>query len=441
MFYRVAGLMSNSKFALVVVAGMLALVVAHVKLEVTSSAKTAKLLLHSGHASSNNDPAEPLRETNYVHHIYGGLARNMSSTSVFCDPEQWQSRSWRSESTATGEHLYASQAAQQAIWQHQHPRDCSVRKFLLYAIDGAGEHGIGSTLHVATWALAKAIELDRILLFLPTPEGPWSQGKYCEGHSGLHNCYFEPESSCAFADIMGVLALSQVPNLDDRVPQHDQRLLQCDISYPILDVPLVPAKLRNMLQGSHVPEERSTFWFRSQAIAFIVRPNSRTLNHIRQRKQQQSWTQVPPGTISIHIRHGDKGIEMPLAPDADYLAKAEELVTQDSRLQRIIFLSTEDPASIEYFKHLQNWTILTLQVPRPDVQTSPLDFARQIGTDVEMLNSLVNLDLALECSAWVGTIKSNWNRLIEELRSTVRCKAQYAYIDAHSGWDVSDYGW
>ena len=98
--------------------------------------------------------------------------------------------------------------------------------------------------------------------------------------------------------------------------------------------------------------------------------------------------------------------------------------------------------AVQYFKQLRNWTVLTLEVPRPtDSQTSPLNFAREIGADEEMLNSLVNLDIALDCSAWVGTILSNWNRLIEELRSTVRCKAQLAYIDAHSGWDVSDYSW
>lgn len=309
-------------------------------------------------------------------------------------------------------------------------------------MDGAGEHGIGSTFHVATWALAKAIELDRILLFVPTPNGPWSQGKFCEGFLGLHDCYFEPESSCTFAAVMGITPLSEVPKLDDGMPQHNQRLLQCDISYPILDVPLVPVKLRKLLQSSPVPIDRGTFWFRAQAVAFIVRPNTRTLNQIRSRKQQQSWTVVPSGTISVHIRHGDKGIEMPLAPDAKYLWKAEELLTRDSRLQRTIFLSTEDSASVMYFKQLKNWTVLTLQVPRPtDNQTSPVNFARQIGTDQEMLNSLVNLDLALDCSAWVGTIQSNWNRLIEELRSTVRCKAQFAYIDAHSGWEVSDYRW
>ena len=134
---------------------------------------------------------------------------------------------------------------------------------------------------------------------------------------------------------------------------------------------------------------------------------------------------------------------MQLAPDADYARKAEELVAKYPHLNRVIFLSTEDPKSIDYFKTLGNWTVLTLQVPRPKVGivVGPTAYAKEIGSDEEMLNSLVNLDLALTCSAWVGTIASNWNRLIEELRSTVRCKAHLPYIDAHVGWEVHDYSW
>ncbi len=134
---------------------------------------------------------------------------------------------------------------------------------------------------------------------------------------------------------------------------------------------------------------------------------------------------------------------MQLVPDAEYVARAQELYAYDGHLQRIIFLSTEDPNSIDYFKQLyhSNWTVLSMQLARPTGVVSPVEFACNIGPDEEMLNSLVNLDLALECSAWVGTINSNWNRLIEELQSTVRCKAQRPYVDAHVGWKIVDYDW
>ena len=43
-------------------------------------------------------------------------------------------------------------------------------------------------------------------------------------------------------------------------------------------------------------------------------------------------------------------------------------------------------------------------------------YAKERGPAAEYLDSLLNLELALECGAWVGTLTSNWCRLIDELR-------------------------
>lgn len=51
------------------------------------------------------------------------------------------------------------------------------------------------------------------------------------------------------------------------------------------------------------------------------------------------------------------------------------------------------------------------------------------GYHEELLDGLLNLDLALQCDGFVSSFTSNWARLIEELRSTVRCKAGSMYVD------------
>jgi hypothetical protein len=51
------------------------------------------------------------------------------------------------------------------------------------------------------------------------------------------------------------------------------------------------------------------------------------------------------------------------------------------------------------------------------------------GVSEEMLDCLLNLDLSLSCDGFVASFYSNWARLIEELRATVRCKAQRVYLD------------
>ena len=43
-------------------------------------------------------------------------------------------------------------------------------------------------------------------------------------------------------------------------------------------------------------------------------------------------------------------------------------------------------------------------------------YAKERGPAAEYLDSLLNLEVALECGAWVGTLTSNWCRLIDELR-------------------------
>jgi hypothetical protein len=53
----------------------------------------------------------------------------------------------------------------------------------------------------------------------------------------------------------------------------------------------------------------------------------------------------------------------------------------------------------------------------------------QHGYSEELLDSLLNLDLSISCDGFVASFYSNWSRLIEELRATVRCKAHKVFLD------------
>ena len=39
--------------------------------------------------------------------------------------------------------------------------------------------------------------------------------------------------------------------------------------------------------------------------------------------------------------------------------------------------------------------------------------------DLEYISMLLNIDISLRCNAWIHTLQSNWNRIIDELRVTV----------------------
>ncbi len=145
---------------------------------------------------------------------------------VACGPGLWPDGAWTGQANASGEHLYASVAAQRRIWQHQHvdPNNCHSQNFFLYESDSVDTHGIGSTIHVVTWALAEAISHDRILLFAPTLNGIWSQGTFCLDHDNLHDCYFEPISSCTYAEAIHGTSLSAIEELDFAAQSEQQKL-------------------------------------------------------------------------------------------------------------------------------------------------------------------------------------------------------------------------
>ena len=55
------------------------------------------------------------------------------------------------------------------------------------------------------------------------------------------------------------------------------------------------------------------------------------------------------------------------------------------------------------------------------------------GVVNEVLNALLNLELALEADAWVLTLSSNWCRLIDALRMTVAGKTDGIVMDLSAG--------
>ena len=101
-------------------------------------------------------------------------------------------------------------------------------------------------------------------------------------------------------------------------------------------------------------------------------------------------------------------------------------------LKKSLFVSTEDAAAIEYFFNQTDWGVRYADNPslwKPDTKLWAHEYALKVGPSKDMLGSLLNLQLTLECGAWVGTLSSNWCRLIDQMRSTVACKAHLPFVD------------
>lgn len=375
------------------------------------------------------------------HHIY-----KTGLSSAACSAESFHPSYWTE--AVEGSCLVGTAFAQSLIWKHQHPTDCTHKKFLVWL---PTHHGIGSNIHCLGQTLAVAMTLNRVLIIAEDTSHPYYDAAFCGATKSFHDCYFEPVSSCTLADVAKVLSaevmnLVNVPELSG--VEHDRPdELVLKLSGAPRDRLLRPPILQMLLDTSPIDPTKHYYWWRAQSAAFLVRPNNRTLEYMNvQRMKVFPKDVIDKGTISCHIRRGDKWTETTVTEDAAYMKVIEDLLAvadvKNLGLKREIFLSTEDPEAVNYFQTLEGWSVHFTNVPRkPDQQKTTMQYAREIGPAREMIFSLINLDLALKCDAWVGTLSSNWCRLIDELRSTVRCKAGGLYQDAQQELATASFDW
>jgi hypothetical protein len=82
--------------------------------------------------------------------------------------------------------------------------------------------------------------------------------------------------------------------------------------------------------------------------------------------------------------------------------------------------------------------IQVFYIPAERLNSSPSANIAKFGAHEEFLRSLLNLMVALECDGFIGTRGSNWNRLIDELRSTWAGKVAVPFVEVG---DLLTYGW
>lgn len=151
---------------------------------------------------------------------------------------------------------------------------------------------------------------------------------------------------------------------------------------------------------------------------------------------------LPSQLITVHIRWGDKKAEMNLVPIQEYVDAVQKLAS-DSNLKGSevnIFLATEDPQAVTQFQdaaQAHQWKVF--------VGTYFQDFHaerdQRIHGNPRMskkldgrpgLVAVASLLIALQANHFVLTTRSNWSRLIDELRTNVldpRCDSCTQLID------------
>mmetsp|Transcript_5138 Transcript_5138/g.14782 ORF Transcript_5138/g.14782 Transcript_5138/m.14782 type:complete len:436 (+) Transcript_5138:231-1538(+) len=370
------------------------------------------------------------------HHHLEATNDTLRSCPVWEDvlPGAWTVQDVRS---GQGEALHGTSLAQRELFRHQNPQDCSNARFLVHKSQLSG---IGSMIHQASIALAAALDTDRVMIFQNPDSHVLLSDDYCHNMKAMDVCYFLPISNCT----KGLQVPADIPSLDwskrDSALQVNEKFLleNQGVTWPRYTV---PRRFEKLLEYSHIPAPRRYYWWRAQAAAYVVRLNERAANTVRQlRAQRFDRAGSLQNAISVHIRRGDKWRESAPTSDAEYDFAATYLYDSNAAscqgstcLGRKIFLSTEDPVAIDFFVNHTRWGVRYVDNPailKPDTQKWSHEWAAEIGPSKDMLGSLLNLQLAIECSGWVGTLSSNWCRLIDQMRATVGCKAHMPFVDA-----------
>ena len=338
---------------------------------------------------------------------------------------------------SVGSRLPLTKHVQALLWRHQHPLDCEAAAFLVYSA-GPGL-GIGAKLDFLAGALGRALDLGRVLLI--DYEDQWVEGAFCRKHPTMDTCFFKPISSCSLAHIYGNRIeaggdiLHNITHLSKTRTELNSSRIVFEQGYTFTNS--VPSRLQQLIPSLGLKDafiggvKADCYWWRAQGVSYIFRPNRRTLREMSKIRDQSFRDTIGPGTISIHVRHGDKHRDgVPEVPNLVYHRVAELLRSKSNNFLRPkYFLSTEDPETVTFFQQLYGEEVAFVKVHRDNHSGgSPASVA---DPSREMLFALLNLDLALQCDGWVCTLTSMWCTLIDRLRATVKCKASRPYEDAH----------
>jgi hypothetical protein len=156
----------------------------------------------------------------------------------------------------------------------------------------------------------------------------------------------------------------------------------------------------------------------------------------------RKWPGLPPSDslITVHLRWGDKGVEMKLASIDELINATISLMTPDElsgKKNVHVYVASEDPKGLEQFKNASSphWIIHASGPKNTEDNQSMMD-AGELTKGRTGLESLAALLVSMESNRFVLTRASNWSRLIDELRKNVvdpRCDNCTKMIDLRPG--------
>ncbi|EFJ15999.1 hypothetical protein SELMODRAFT_117224 [Selaginella moellendorffii] len=356
------------------------------------------------------------------------------------------------------ENLPLTRLVQHDLWLNQHPKDCSNARFLMadwFSQQTPTSIGVGSELVYLSAMFSMAVMQKRVLV---------TKAYHGANHSGClgldrarWSCYFLPEASSE--------CIARALELSSQKEPWDQGLLvNFDYNHG-WTVPrlwgepwkrIEPSVELDGVLMADVNGNNERRWWRAQVFRYLMRFPSEYLcnllnvarneafgeaaarlilknypqgnwnsnnhsSHSESPMEANVWSSygpwIPRPLVSIHVRQGDKNIDMEVHPFKDYMKLAMRLRKKFPHIN-CVWLSTEMQNVIDESKEYEGWNFFFTDIKRQVGATSMAEYMASLGKRKNFENSYVNLLMAADCDFFVGVLGSTWSYAIDCLRMT-----------------------
>ncbi|CAF0830577.1 unnamed protein product [Rotaria sp. Silwood1] len=280
--------------------------------------------------------------------------------------------------------------AQNWLYEHQHPIDCTNKRFAI--IQNYAWSGFGSTFHQIVWAFGMAIADNRIGVY--QVPGNWLYGA-CS--SSTPDCFFLPITNCS------------IPSKVD-----GNQTIKINANTGHWPKPILPPIFQN----------RTFNWYRAQLLFYLMRYKPETLAHVQNTialyfKSPSIDFHHP--YIAVYVRRSDKVRSREMSQSYT-LKQYFDLFDADARRVNIsiIYINSEDEQVFNEFAQINKekqgyYKLLNITVQRNVVFASLVHMnSEQRGKII--LEFLSDLFIEANADLHVGTLTSNWCRLVDEMR-------------------------
>ncbi|OHT14914.1 hypothetical protein TRFO_14713 [Tritrichomonas foetus] len=285
---------------------------------------------------------------------------------------------------------------QKKLFKHQNPMTCEGKRFIELPIN---DWGLGSVLIHLSRKFIMAMNHGYIPI-MPRKKWVWASGTHFCGKDNSFTCFFEEISNCTNYYYANYSSKNTMAYLDKLPPP---------FHFPVwIEEFLSDTPIFNSL-------ETNLYYSEAQVLAYLMRPKQKLIQWMDDyiKKDPLPSKKID---VSMHIRHGDKGIEMKLIPTMEYMNAAKIIQRLEKKKNLTIFISTEDQNAIYQLRNSTN-----------DVHVLAFNHERTNGgyhafkkdaTNVALI-SFLNLRECLRSKYFVGTVRSCWSFVTNALRISV----------------------